>query len=216
MNSQFRFRSLTLLLISLLAACASSPTQPAQPHVSIAQDGQTLTAVVTGNGAYQYTLKNAAFSILVPNLNAQGEAQDAGHVPILICASADPAIFQGIAVGMSIAQMPCLNGFAAMARPQDETPQGIDLMLSAGKDHNNIDDLHSVAGASTNTVNVRRIADFKVVGRTCFHNGRCIDKREIVTYAGSTIYLVVFTDMNRNHVADTGEYTLLTLQLTPP
>lgn len=215
MMNHLRFCLWTLSLIGLLGGCASNPTQPEHPHVSITQEGQKLTPVSAGNGAYQYTLKNAAFSILVPNVNAQGEAQDAGHVPVLICASADPAILQGIATGMSIGQMPCLNGATAMARPLDETARGIDLMLSTGNGHNNIDDLHSVFGSGHNTVNVRRIADFKVVGHTCLSNGRCIDKREIVHYAGNAVYLIVFTDMNRNHIADPGEYTLLTLQLTP-
>ena len=206
----------TPLLIGLLGGCASTPSKPERPLVSISQDGQSATPTVSPEGVYHYILKNAAFSILVSNLNGHGEPQDAGHVPILICASADPAIFQGIAAGTSIGQMRCLNGATAMARPRDETPQGIDLMLSAGDGHNNIDDLHSVFGAGYNTVNVRQIADFKVTGHTCFPNGRCINKRDIVQYAGSNLYLIVFTDMNRNHVVDQGEYELLALQLTAP
>ena len=202
---------------SALAACASVVPVGELPHAAIAQNGRLLAPAVENYGVYTYSLKNGPFSIVVPNTDLQGRQQDAGHVPILVCASTSPSIFQGIAVGRSIGEMPCLNGATAMARSTDETPEGVELMLSTGNGHNNFDDLHTVFGAGYTTVNVRKIIDFKVVGRVCYgkKGTNCRDKREETSFDGGNLYLIVFTDMNRNHAADTGEYTLLALRITP-
>jgi hypothetical protein len=203
---------------STLAACASIvPVGELPPHAAVTQNGRLLVPAVESYGVYTYSLKNAPFSIVVPNTDMRGRQQDAGHVPILVCASTSPSIFQGIAVGRSIGAMPCLNGATSMARSTDETPEGVELMLSTGNGHNNFDDLHTVLGPGYTTVNVRKIIDFKVVGRVCFgKNGtNCRDKREEIAFGGGNLYLIVFTDMNRNHAADAGEYTLLTLRIAP-
>ena len=143
-----------------------------------------------------------------------GIKKSLGGVPFEICASKERSVFEGIAVGMSVAAMPCLNGAAIMARAQDEPKGAVELMLSKGDGNNAFDEVNTVPTSTSTIVKVGRITDFVVVGKRCFGvsgKQRCIDQTRDVPFEGDTAYLVVFTDLNGDHTANAGEFALVRL-----
>jgi len=206
-----------LVAASLVAGCASVAPSHNVPalHSIIAQGGAQLTSTSTQTEIHKYSITSGPFSILVPNTDAKGNAYDVGHTPILVCASTDPSIFQGVVVGLSPQDSPCLNIANGLWASPEGSAKGIDLMVSNGHWHNAILGL-GVPGRMYTTLNVRRTIDFKHLHRGCppaVQN--CVPHVPTTPFNGSKIYMIVFVDMNGNSKLDSGEYTLIELDLVP-
>jgi hypothetical protein len=210
--------SVIFVVASLVAGCASVAPSQNKPalHSIVAQDGTQLTSTSTQTEIYKYSITSGPFSILVPNTDAKGKAYDVGHTPILICASTDPSIFQGVMDGLSPQDSPCLNIANGLWASPGRSAAGIDLMVSNGHWHNSIMGL-GVQGPTYTTLNIGRTIDFKHLSHSCTGVGKnCVPQLPTTSFNGIRIYMIVFVDMNANVKLDPGEYTLIELDLVSP
>jgi hypothetical protein len=209
--------SVIFVVAGLVTGCASVAPSQNKPvlHSIIAQGGTQLTSTSTQTEIHKYSITSGPFSILVPNTDAKGKAYDVGHTPILICASTDPSIFQGVMDGLSPQDSPCLNIANGLWASPGQSGRGIDLMVSNGHWHNSIIGL-GVQGPTYTTLNIGRTIDFKHLHHGCPGAVKnCAPQIPSTPFNGTKIYMIVFVDMNGNNKLDSGEYTLIELDLVP-
>jgi len=206
-----------------LAAAAGAQTPPPAAQAVVWQDGRAAPVTQTGPNAYSVQLRNAPFSITIPNRNPAGQPLAPSDALIGVCVSRDPALFTGIAAGRSVGVMPCLNGASTFARAATETSANMTLHVSdSGSDgdgHYLYDNQNTVFAPGVSTLHVRAIDDTRTVGTQCTGKGygnNCCDLTQTQPYPGGTLHAIVYTDLNENRLADPGEFWLLTLRLDGP
>jgi hypothetical protein len=212
-------RVLVALAIAAASLLAAQVRAAEQQGIDIVQGGRVIQATEASDHVRTFVLNREPFELRVSRTASGNAGKNLGDALFEVCASKERSIFDGIAVGMKVAAMPCLNGAASMARAADESKEAVELMLSNGNGSNVFDGSNSIATPSATIVKIGRITDFIVVGKRCFGVGgkqRCVDQTRDVAFEGDTVYLVVFTDLNGDRVADEGEYTLVKLTLQGP
>jgi hypothetical protein len=205
----------TFFLVCAFAGLpAASQAGAEQQGLELVQNGRVVQAIETPDRIKTFALSHGPFELRVSRIAEGNIRKNLGNALFEICASKERSVFDGIAVGMSVGAMPCLNGAAIMARAQDEPKDAVELMLSKGDGNNAFDDSNASQTSSSTVIKVGRITDFVVVGMRCFGvsvKQRCIDQTRVVPFEGYTAYLLVFTDLNGDRAANDGEFTLVKL-----
>jgi hypothetical protein len=205
---------LSTLACVLVALAAASQAAAEQLGLEVVQNGRVIQASETPDRVKAFALSHGPFELRASRIIEGGIKKNLGGALFEICASKERSVYEGIAVGMSVAAMPCLNGAAIMARAQDEPKEAVELMLSKGDGNNAFDESNTVLTSTSTIVKVGRITDFVVVGKRCFGvsgKQRCIDQTRDVAFEGDTAYLVIFTDLNGDRAVNEGEFSLVRL-----
>jgi len=204
------------LIVALAATPGLSQDVPERQTLEIVQDGHVIQASQAPGHGQEFAMKRGPFELRVGRRSGDGPAVHLGDALFEICASADPSIFRGIEIGMHVGTMPCLNGAAVMARSPEVSKAAVELMLSKGDGNNQFDESAVTQTPSASVVQVAQLTDFVVTGQTCLgpsQRRRCIDQKQPAPFQGHELYLLVFTDLNGNRIADAGEFSQIKLIL---
>jgi len=208
-------QTVSTLLVAFATLPCFSQEVVEQQSIEIVQDGHAVPGSQAPGNVQEFAMRRGAFELRVGKRAGPGANVNLGDTPFEVCASTDPAIFKGIEIGMRVGAMPCLNGAAVMARSPEETKQSVELMLSKGDGNNSFEESTVTLTPSASIVKISKITDFVVTGQTCLgpsQRRRCIDQRQPVAFQGQELYLLVFTDLNGDHVADDGEFSRIKLR----
>jgi hypothetical protein len=203
------------LLFSSGAGPALSEELAEQQRIEIIQDGHVVAGIETAEHVHEFALARKPFELRVSRHAAGRNDTNLGDALFEVCASSDRSIFGGIETGMSVGAMPCLNGAAVMARAPEETKEAVELMLSKGNGNNSFDDSTVSSTPTSSVLHISRITAFAVMGQTCFgpsERRRCIDKTQPIPFDGHDVYLLLFTDLNGDRVANAGEFSRVKLR----